>query len=91
MWIMREWNRQKEITNERHVHLLEMVKNIWIDTAEHEQDNIKSNFYKSMADICIAKLEQRNRLGPESKEALSILPEEAESNDLTRVWSKENF
>ena len=64
-----------------------------MDTAENEQDNIKSNFCKSIARVAgweqdnkkIIRL--RNRVEPEREEFLGIW-KEAESHDLTTLKTK---
>ena len=74
------------------------IKN-YEDRAEKEQDPVKKQVYKTAKDACIAKkseMEARAGIKPTSEEALSMIQEEAKTNDLTRFerfkkWAKENI
>ena len=71
----------------------------WKNLEEKEQDPVKKLSYKSAKELCIVKksyMEIRAGLRPESEEALSLIQEEFERNDLTRFerfkrWTKENL
>ena len=71
----------------------------WKNLEEKEQDPTKKQLYKTAKELCIAKksyMEVRANQRPESEEALSMIQEEARTNDLTRFerfkrWSKENL
>ncbi len=71
----------------------------WKDLAEKEQDPTKKLLYKTSKELCIAKksyMEVKANQRPESEEALSMIQEEADANDLTRFerfkkWAKENL
>ena len=71
----------------------------WENLEEKEQDPTKKQLYKTAKELCIAKksyMEVRANQRPESEEALSMIGEETERNDLTRFerfkkWSKENL
>ncbi len=71
----------------------------WKDLEEKEQDPTKKLLYKTAKELCIAKkshMEVKANQRPESEEALSMIQEEAERNDLTRFerfkkWAKENL
>ena len=71
----------------------------WKNLEEKEQDPTKKRLYKTSKELCIAKksyMEVRGNQRPESEEALSIIREEAKTNDLTRFeifkkWAKENL
>ena len=71
----------------------------WKDLERREQDPVKKLLYKSAKELCIAKksyMEIKAGSRPESEEALSMIQEEAERNDLTRFerfkkWAKENL
>ena len=71
----------------------------WKNLEEKEQDPTKKQLYKTAKELCIAKksyMEVRANQRPESEEALSMILEEVERNDLTRFerfkkWSKENL
>ncbi len=71
----------------------------WKDLAEKEQDPTKKLLYKTSKELCIAKksyMEVKAGFRPESEEALSMIQEEADANDLTRFerfkkWAKENL
>ena len=71
----------------------------WENLEEKEQDPTKKQLYKTAKELCIAKksyMEVRANQRPESEEALSMIGEETERNDLTRFerfkkWAKENI
>ena len=71
----------------------------WKNLEEKEQDPTKKQLYKTAKELCIAKksyMEVRANQRPESEEALSMIGEETERNDLTRFerfkkWAKENL
>ncbi len=71
----------------------------WKNLEEKEQDPTKKLLYKTAKELCIAKksyMEVRANQRPESEEALSMIQEEARTNDLTRFerfkrWAKENI
>ena len=71
----------------------------WKNLEEKEQDPTKKLLYKTSKELCIAKksyMEVRANQRPESEEALSMIGEETETNDLTRFerfkkWAKENI
>ena len=71
----------------------------WKNLEENEQDPTKKLLYKTAKELCIAKksyMEVRANQRPESEEALSMIQEEARTNDLTRFerfkrWAKENI
>ena len=71
----------------------------WKNLEEKEQDPTKKLLYKTAKELCIAKksyMEVRANQRPESEEALSMIQEEARTNDLTRSerfkrWAKENI
>ena len=71
----------------------------WKDLEEKEQDPTKKLLYKTSKELCIAKksyMEVKAGFRPESEEALSMIQEEARTNDLTRFerfkkWAKENI
>ncbi len=71
----------------------------WENLEEKEQDPTKKQLYKTAKELCIAKksyMEVRVNQRPESEEALSMIGEETERNDLTRFerfkkWAKENI
>ncbi len=71
----------------------------WKNLEEKEQDPTKKQLYKTAKELCIAKksyMEVRANQRPESEEALSMIQEEARTNDLTRFerfkkWAKENL
>ena len=71
----------------------------WKNLEEKEQDPTKKLLYKTAKELCIAKksyMEVRANQRPESEEALSMIQEEARTNDLTRFerfkkWAKENL
>ena len=71
----------------------------WRYLEQQEQDPTKKQLYKTAKELCIAKksyMEVRAGFRPESEEALSMIREEVERNDLTRFerfkrWSKENL
>ncbi len=71
----------------------------WENLEEKEQDLTKKQLYKTAKELCIAKksyMEVRANQRPESEEALSMIGEETERNDLTRFerfkkWAKENI
>ena len=78
---------------------LERHTKYFTDLEEKEQDPTKKHLYKTSKELCIAKksyMEVKAGFRPESEEALSMIQEEAERNDLTRFerfkrWSKENL
>ena len=78
---------------------LERHAKYFTDLEEKEQDPTKKHLYKTSKELCIAKksyMEVRANQRPESEEALSMIQEEARTNDLTRFerfkrWSKENL
>ncbi len=71
----------------------------WKDLEQREQDQTKKQLYKTAKELCITKksqMEVKAGFRPESKEALSMIQEEAKTNDLTRFerfkkWAKENI
>ena len=71
----------------------------WENLEEKEQDPTKRQLYKTAKELCVAKksyMEVRANQRPESEEALSMIGEETERNDLTRFerfkkWTKENI
>ena len=71
----------------------------WENLEEKEQDPTKKQLYKTAKELCIAKksyMEVRTNQRPDSEEALSMIGEETERNDLTRFerfkkWAKENL
>ncbi len=71
----------------------------WKYMEEKERNPTKKQLYKTAKELCIAKksyMEVRGGFRPESEEALSMIREEVERNDLTRFerfkrWSKENL
>ena len=71
----------------------------WKNLEEKEQDPTKKLLYKTAKELCIAKksyMELKANQRPESEEALSMIQEEADANDLTRFerfkrWAKENL
>ena len=71
----------------------------WKNLEEKEQDPTKKLLYKTAKELCITKksyMEVRANQRPESEEALSMIKEETERNDLTRFerfkkWAKENI
>ncbi len=71
----------------------------WENLEEKEQDPTKRQLYKTAKELCVAKksyMEVRANQRPESEEALSMIGEETERNDLTRFerfkkWAKENI
>ena len=78
---------------------LERHTKYFTDLEEKEQDPTKKHLYKTSKELCIAKksyMEVRANQRPESEEALSMIQEEARTNDLTRFerfkkWAKENL
>ncbi len=78
---------------------LERHTKYFTDLEEKEQDPTKKHLYKTSKELCIAKksyMEVRANQRPESEEALSMIREEARTNDLTRFerfkkWAKENL
>ena len=59
----------------------------WKDLEEKEQDPTKKLLYKTAKELCIAKklhMEVNADFRPVSEEALSMIREEAKTNDLTR-------
>ena len=71
----------------------------WKNFEEKEQDATKKLLYKTAKELCVAKksyMELKANQRPESEEALSMIREEANVNDLTRFerfkkWAKENL
>ena len=71
----------------------------WENLEEKEQDPTKKQLYKTAKELCVAKksyMEVRANQRPESEEALSMIGEETERNDLTRFerfkkWVKKNI
>ena len=71
----------------------------WKNLEEKEQDPTKKLLYKTAKELCITKksyMEVRANQRPESEEALSMIGEETERNDLTRFerfkkWAKKNI
>ena len=71
----------------------------WKDLEEKEQDPTKKLLYKTSKELCVAKksyMEVKAGFRPESEDALSMIEEETERNDLTRFerfkkWAKENI
>ncbi len=71
----------------------------WKDLEEKEQDPTKKLLYKTVKELCIAKkshMEVKAGFRPKSEKALSMIREEAKTNDLTRYerfkkWAKENI
>ena len=71
----------------------------WEKLEEKEQDPTKKLLYKTSKELCVAKksyMEVKAGFRPESEEALSMIQEEADANDLTRFerfkkWAKENL
>ena len=71
----------------------------WKELEQREQDSTKKQLYKTAKELCIAKksyMELKAGFRPESEDALSMLQEEAQRNDLTRFerfkkWAKENI
>ncbi len=59
----------------------------WKDLEKKEQDPTKKLLYKTSKELCVAKksyMEVKAGFRPESEEALSMIQEETERNDLTR-------
>ena len=71
----------------------------WRDLEQQERNPTKKQLYKTAKELCIAKksyMEVKAGFRPESEEALSMIQEEVEKNDLTRFerfkkWAKENL
>ena len=71
----------------------------WKYLEQREQDPTKKQLYKTAKELCITKksyMEVKAGFRPESEEALSMIQEEVERNDLTRFerfkkWAKENL
>ena len=71
----------------------------WRYMEQQERNPTKKQLYKTAKELCIAKksyMEVKAGFRPESEEALSMIQEEVERNDLTRFekfkkWSKENL
>ncbi len=69
------------------------------DLEQRETDPVKKQSYKTAKELCITKksyMEVRAGLRPESEEAITMIQEEARTNDLTRFerfkkWAKENI
>ncbi len=89
---------QKILCNFKIASLKEDIKH-WKDLEEKEQDPTKKLLYKTAKELCDAKksyMEVRANQRPESEDALSMIQEEVERNDLTRFerfkkWAKENI
>ena len=89
---------QKILCNFKIASLKEDIKH-WKDLEEKEQDPTKKLLYKTAKELCDAKksyMEVRTNQLPESEDALSMIQEEVERNDLTRFerfkkWAKENL
>ena len=89
---------QKILCNFKIASLKEDIKH-WKDLEEKEQDPTKKLLYKTAKELCVAKksyMEVRANQRPESEDALSMIQEEVERNDLTRFerfkkWAKENL
>ncbi len=89
---------QKILCNFKIASLKEDIKH-WKNLEEKEQDPTKKLLYKTAKELCIAKksyMEVRSGFRPESEDALSMIQEETERNDLTRLerfkkWAKENI
>ncbi len=89
---------QKILCNFKIASLKEDIKH-WKDLEEKEQDPTKKLLYKTAKELCDAKksyMEVRTNQRPESEDALSMIQEEVERNDLTRFerfkkWAKENL
>ena len=71
----------------------------WRYMEQQERNPTKKQLYKTAKELCIAKksyMEVRANQRPESEDALSMIGEETERNDLNRFerfkrWSKENL
>ncbi len=71
----------------------------WKNLVEKEQNPTKKLLYKTLKELCNAKksyMQVKADFRPESEEALSMIQEETERNDLTRLerfkkWAKENI
>ena len=71
----------------------------WRDLEQQERNPTKKQLYKTAKELCIAKksyMEVKAGFRPESEDALSMIQEEVERNDLTRFerfkkWAKENI
>ncbi len=71
----------------------------WRDLEQQERNPTKKQLYKTAKELCIAKksyMEVKAGFRPESEDALSMIQEEVERNDLTRFerfkkWAKENL
>ena len=78
---------------------LKFQEKLFADLEEKEQNPTKKHLYKTSKELCITKIslmEVRANQRPESEEALSMIREEARTNDLTRFerfkkWAKENL
>ncbi len=89
---------QKILCNFKIASLKEDIKH-WKDLEKKEQDPTKKLLYKTAKELCIAKksyMEVKAGFRPESEDALSMIQEEVERNDLTRFerfkkWAKENI
>ena len=89
---------QKILCDFKIASLKEDIKH-WKDLEEKEQDPTKKLLYKTAKELCDAKksyMEVRTNQRPESEDALSMIQEEVERNDLTRLerfkkWAKENL
>ncbi len=71
----------------------------WKNLEEKEQEPTKKLLYKTSKELCNAKksyMEVKAGFRPESEDALSMIQEETDANDLTRLerfkkWAKENL
>ena len=71
----------------------------WRYMEQQERNPTKKQLYKTAKELCIAKksyMEVKAGFRPESEDALSMIQEEVERNDLTRFerfkkWTKENL
>ncbi len=71
----------------------------WKELEEKKQDPVKKRLYKTAKELCNIKksyMEVKAGFCPESVEALSMIQEEARTNDFTRFekfkkWAKENI
>ncbi len=71
----------------------------WKKLEQREQDPVKKRLYKTAKELCVVKksyMEVKAGFRPESEEVLSMIQEEARTNDLTRFerfkkWAKENI
>ena len=93
-----EDSKQKEQYDGK-IQSLKVNTGHWRYMEQQERNPTKKQLYKTAKELCIAKksyMEVRAGFRPESEEALSMIREEVERNDLTRFerfkrWSKENL